>query len=67
MISVQINGEEKVFATEVNLEWVIDSLSLQNKKIAVEINEQIIPRSEYTKTLIKNGDCIEIVAAVGGG
>jgi sulfur carrier protein len=67
MISVQINGEEKVFATEVNLEWVIDSLSLQNKKIAVEINEQIIPRSEYTKTLIKNGDSIEIVAAVGGG
>jgi len=49
------------------LEWVIDSLSLQNKKIAVEINEQIIPRSEYTKTLIKNGDSIEIVAAVGGG
>ena len=67
MISVQINGEEKIFATEVNLEWVIDSLSLQNKKIAVEINEQIIPRSEYTKTLIKNGDSIEIVAAVGGG
>jgi len=67
MISVQINGEEKVFATEVNLEWVIDSLTLQNKKIAVEINEQIIPRSEYTKTLIKNGDSIEIVAAVGGG
>jgi len=67
MISVQINGEEKVFATEVNLEWVIDSLSLLNKKIAVEINEQIIPRSEYTKTLIKRGDIIEIVAAVGGG
>ncbi|MFZ9963023.1 MAG: sulfur carrier protein ThiS [Burkholderiales bacterium] len=67
MILVQINGVEKVFATEVNLEWVIDSLSLQNKKIAVEINEQIIPRSEYTKTLIKSGDIIEIVAAVGGG
>jgi sulfur carrier protein len=67
MISVQINGEEKIFATEVNLEWVIDSLSLQDKKIAVEINEQIIPRSEFTKTLIKSGDRIEIVAAVGGG
>ena len=67
MISVQINGVEKVFATEVNLEWVIDSLSLQNRKIAVEINQQIIPRSEYTKTLIKSGDSIEIVAAVGGG
>ena len=67
MISVQINGVEKIFATEVNLEWVIDSLSLQNRKIAVEINEQIIPRSEYTKTFIKSGDSIEIVAAVGGG
>ena len=67
MISVQINGEEKVFAREVNLEWVIDSLSLQNRKIAVEINGQIIPRSEYTKTLIKSGDSIEIVDAVGGG
>ena len=67
MISVQINGVEKVFAKEVNLEWVIDSLSLQNRKIAVEINEQIIPRSEYTKTLIKSGDSIEIVGAVGGG
>jgi len=67
MISIQINGEEKVFSEEVSLDWIIESLALQNKKIAVEINKHIIPRSEYTKTLIKSGDSIEIVGAVGGG
>ena len=67
MISVQINGEEKVFGEVVSLDRIIESLALQNKKIAVEINKHIIPRSEYTKTLIKSGDSIEIVGAVGGG
>jgi len=67
MISVQINGEEKVFGEVVSLDRIIESLALQNKKIAVEINKHIIPRSEYTKTLVKSGDSIEIVGAVGGG
>ena len=67
MILVQINGEEKVFGEVVSLDRIIESLALQNKKIAVEINKHIIPRSEYTKTLVKSGDSIEIVGAVGGG
>ncbi len=36
-------------------------------RIAVEVNEEIIPKSQYESTLLQDGDCIEVVSFVGGG
>jgi sulfur carrier protein len=46
---------------------LLDQMALQGKRIAVERNGEIVPRSRFDQPLLKNGDRIEIVVAVGGG
>ncbi|HEY6821927.1 MAG TPA: sulfur carrier protein ThiS [Burkholderiales bacterium] len=46
---------------------LIDELALKGKKIAVERNGEIVPKSAHASTLLADGDRLEIVAAVGGG
>ncbi len=46
---------------------VLNELGFSNQKVAVEINEQILPKSKYNKTVLKDGDKVEIVCFVGGG
>ena len=46
---------------------LLDQMALQGKRIAVECNGEIIPRSRFDQPLLENGDRVEIVVAVGGG
>lgn len=61
-----VNGESKEFASEINLATLLDQLKLEGR-LAVEINQEIIPKSQYSERLLRNGDKIEIVHAIGGG
>ena len=61
-----LNGDQQAIASSCTLEKLIESLQLDGK-FAVEINQHIIPRSQYTSTQIQSGDTIEIVQAIGGG
>lgn len=66
MTKIVLNGE----VTEVeaaNLLALIESLGLDARKVAVEKNLEIVPKSTYLKTLIADGDRLEIVHFVGGG
>jgi sulfur carrier protein len=66
MLALTVNGA----ATEVDAATVADlvaSLDLQGKRIAVEKNGEIVPRSRYATTRLASGDRLEIVVAVGGG
>lgn len=66
MTKIVLNGE----VTEVeaaNLLSLIESLGLDARKVAVEKNLEIVPKSTYLKTLIADGDRLEIVHFVGGG
>lgn len=47
--------------------WRIDALGLGGRRIAVELNEDILPRSQHGETRLADGDRIEIVHAIGGG
>ncbi len=67
MIQLSVNGESRAFPQGTNLAALIDELALAGKKIAVERNGDIVPRSRYGETLLEAGDRIEIVVAVGGG
>jgi len=67
MISFQLNGETRQIETGKNLADLIEQLELTGKRIAVELNQEIIPRAEYVSTLIQAEDNIEIVHAIGGG
>lgn len=61
-----INGEEKE-AANLTLAAYLAKMSYDSKKIAVERNGEIVPKAQYSKTVLQDGDQIEIVSFVGGG
>ena len=67
MIEVTVNGARQRFTSPMLVSALIESMSLQGKKLAVERNGEIVPRSAHASTLVANGDRLEIVVAVGGG
>ncbi|MBT6014752.1 MAG: sulfur carrier protein ThiS, partial [Nitrosomonadales bacterium] len=63
-----VNGLQKYFEVEqISLSKLIEELALTEKKFAIEYNGEIISKGNFTQTLIKDGDKLEIVVAVGGG
>ena len=65
-LSITLNGEPTTLPSD-KLEDLLGSLNLQNKRYAVEINREIIPRSKHSYYKFSENDRIEIVEAVGGG
>jgi sulfur carrier protein len=67
VIQVTVNGESRRFDAPLDIRAMLEKLDMAGKKIAVEKNGEIVPRSLHENTLIENGDSLEIVVAVGGG
>jgi sulfur carrier protein len=67
MIQVTVNGAAHRFDTPVDVSGLLSSLNLAGRKVAVERNGEIVPRSAHAATLLADGDRVEIVVAVGGG
>jgi sulfur carrier protein len=67
MIRMTLNGEPREFATDTTVAEMLVVLDYSGKRVAVERNGEIVPRSLYGTTPIAAGDRIEIVVAVGGG
>ena len=66
-MKVTINGETRELAAESTLLSLLESLDMTRGRVAVEINQEIIPRSQHSEHLLHDGDKIEIIHAVGGG
>jgi sulfur carrier protein len=67
MIQVTVNGAAHRFEAPVNLRALLEKLEMAGKKVAVERNGEIVPKSRHRETLVEDGDQLEIVVAVGGG
>lgn len=67
MLQVTINGQPQHFDNSLSLQQLVEHLSLQNKRIAIERNGEIVPRSQFSEQTLSDGDQLEIVVAVGGG
>jgi len=67
VISVSINGAARDFAYPISVAELIQQMELSGKRIALERNGEIVPRSQFPKQLLADGDKLEIVVAVGGG
>ncbi|AKH38324.1 MULTISPECIES: sulfur carrier protein ThiS [Nitrosomonas] len=67
MLQVTINGQPHHFDNPLSLQQLLEQMSIQNKRIAVERNGEIVPRSQFTLQTLSDGDQLEIVVAVGGG
>ncbi|MDO4684012.1 MAG: sulfur carrier protein ThiS [Lautropia sp.] len=66
-MDIFLNGEPRQVATDQTLASLIEQLGYTGKRIATERNGEIVPKSQYTDTLLAAGDRLEIVVAVGGG
>ena len=67
MIELVINGEPRRFPAPLTLSQLVESLDMAGKRIAIEKNGEIVPRSRHADTVLASGDRLEIVVAVGGG
>ena len=67
MLEVTINGDSRQFGRALAVTELLDELALAGKRVAIERNGEIVPRSRYAETRLANGDQLEIVVAVGGG
>ena len=66
-MSVVINGENREIPSPITVTVLLRDLGLDARKIALEHNLEIVPRSAYDKTLVSDGDRLEIVHFIGGG
>ena len=66
-IQIYINGKKKNINSNCNLINILEEYSLINKLVAVEINQEVIPKSSYKTKKINKNDKIEILELIGGG
>ena len=66
-MKITVNQKLLVLDDKISLERLLVNLAVTTKYMAVEVNEIIIPKSEYSKYQLKNGDVVEVINAVGGG
>jgi len=65
-MQLSINGERTSLENVTTITELLNHLNLQGK-IAIEVNREIVPRSQFNKYQINDGDLVEIVHAIGGG
>ena len=66
-MKILVNGEKISLPEDSNIEDLIVHLGYQKQRIAIEINESIIPKSNHSSFLLQDLDKVEVINAVGGG
>mgnify|MGYP001545191605 CR=1 FL=1 len=66
-MKIQLNGQSKEVADDTTVALLLDSLELTGKRVAVEVNEELVTRSLFDSHMLKADDQVEIVQAIGGG
>jgi len=66
-MNIIVNGKNKAVTDGITAQQLLEKLDLTEHKCAMEVNEVIIPRSEYMRYILKAGDNVEIIHAIGGG
>ncbi|MBI2340503.1 MAG: sulfur carrier protein ThiS [Deltaproteobacteria bacterium] len=67
MIRIQLNGQPKALDDALTIERLVQLLQLKSPHIAVALNYDVVPRQEFQKVTVKDGDKIEIIRPVVGG
>ena len=66
-MQILLNGASTELPTDLTARELVEHLELTGKRIAIEVNGEIVPRSTYAAHKIEDGDKVEIVHAIGGG
>jgi thiamine biosynthesis protein ThiS len=67
MITIRLNGEPRTLAAQTSIQGLVQTLDLQGKRFAVELNKDIVPKAHHQQVLLQDGDEVEVVQAIGGG
>ena len=67
MITIILNGNDKQITSNSSIIQLLESLDLSEKRLAVELTQQIVPRSDFAAITLNEQDQVEIVQAIGGG
>ncbi len=66
-MEIQLNGGPLTLAEGCSLAQLVQEQDLAGRRIAIEVNGELVPRSEHPNHLLQSGDRVEIVQAIGGG
>lgn len=66
-MEIFLNGKTEQVENTFHILALIKKLNLENKRLAIEVNEEIVPRSQFEDYFLSAGDKVEIVHAIGGG
>lgn len=66
-LNVTVNGEPFGASVGASVASLLEELGLHEQRVAVELNEQVVPRRQHAETSLRDGDKLEIVTLVGGG
>lgn len=66
-MEIIVNGEKRQVPAEYTAAQLVEEMGMAGRRVAMEVNLEIVPRSEYGKHAFSEGDRIEVVQAIGGG
>lgn len=66
-MQISVNGQSREITPGSTLESLVSDLDLGEKRFAIEVNEELVPRTTFAGHLLEEGDQVEIVHAIGGG
>jgi len=66
-MQISLNGQATEVAEPCKINQLLSQLGIENQRLAVEVNQEIVPRSRFAEFSLKPQDQVEIVRAVGGG
>ena len=66
-MQIIVNGQPQQARDDLTIAMLLDELALAGKRLAVEVNEDVVPRSQHDAHRLTEGDRVEIVHAIGGG
>ena len=66
-MNISLNGADHELTGGATILHLLEALELTGQRLAVEVNDEVIPRSEHSSRELREGDKVEIVRAVGGG
>jgi thiamine biosynthesis protein ThiS len=66
-VNVKVNGYDKILPQGVTLEALLEMLGIKTQGIAVELNREVVPKSAFSATIMRDKDAVEIIRMTGGG
>ncbi len=67
MMQINVNGEKKECPTGTSVSELLESLDIDKRYVAVELNLKVVPRTQFSEKKLQENDSLEIVTFVGGG